>query len=54
MIENGVVLVNEKGLIESVGKAGEVRIPDGTKVLRAKVAIPGLDDAHTVVGLACY
>jgi imidazolonepropionase-like amidohydrolase len=35
-----------------VGLAGEVQIPEGYKVLSAKVVTPGLVDAHSVVGLA--
>lgn len=50
-ITDGVVLI-EAGRIQQVGPAAEVRVPDGTKLLRGKVVTPGLVDAHTVVGLS--
>lgn len=50
-IENGVVLI-EDGKIERVGPAARVAVPDGVMVLEAAVVLPGLIDAHTVVGLA--
>jgi imidazolonepropionase-like amidohydrolase len=50
-IENGVVLV-KGGKIAAVGKAGEVAIPEGVKVLEAKVATPGLVDVRGTVGLS--
>ncbi|MFM7033728.1 MAG: amidohydrolase family protein [Planctomycetia bacterium] len=50
-ITDGVVLI-EAGQIRQVGPATEVRVPDGTRLLRGKVVIPGLVDAHTVVGLS--
>lgn len=46
-IRDGVVLIRE-GKIRSVSKAG--RIPDGYRLLKAKVVTPGLIDAHSVVG----
>ena len=49
-IKDGVVLVRGEK-IEKVGRAGEVEVPAGVKVLRAKVVTPGLIDARTVVGL---
>src|SRR5688500_17051995 len=49
-IENGVIICRD-GKIESVGRAADVQIPADMKVLSAKVATPGLIDAHTVVGL---
>lgn len=48
-LQNGIVLVND-GKIEKVGI--DLNIPDGYKVLEAKVVTPGLIDAHTVVGLS--
>jgi len=47
VIENGIVLV-EGNRIVAVGRAGEVRIPDGahTLDLAGKTIIPGLIDAH--------
>jgi imidazolonepropionase-like amidohydrolase len=51
-IRDGVVLVGRDGRIERVGPAANVRVPDGWRVLTARVVTPGLVDAHTVVGLA--
>jgi imidazolonepropionase-like amidohydrolase len=53
VIQDGVVLVRA-GKIAAVGTAAEVAIPAGTRTLTARVATPGLVDAHTVVGLAGY
>lgn len=50
-IQDGVVVIQE-GKISAVGRAADVEIPDGFKVLKAKVVTPGLVDAHSVVGLA--
>lgn len=50
-ISNGVVWV-EAGKIKAVGSADAIDLPPGIEVLRAKVAIPGLVDARSVVGLA--
>ncbi len=50
VIEDGVLLV--KGdRIAAVGRAGEVRVPDGARVIdaRGKTIIPGLVDAHAHV-----
>ncbi len=52
-IQDGVVLVRG-GKIVAVGPAATVRIPEGVEVLTAKVATPGLVDAHSVVGLSGY
>ena len=50
-ITDGVVIVTD-GRIAEVGPAASVRIPEGYRVLTAKVVTPGLVDAHSVVGLA--
>jgi imidazolonepropionase-like amidohydrolase len=50
-IRDGVVIVRD-GKIAEVGPASRVTIPQGFRVLTAKVVTPGLVDAHTVVGLA--
>ncbi|MEQ8786143.1 MAG: amidohydrolase family protein [Pirellulaceae bacterium] len=50
-IKDAVVVIR-KGKIAAIGKAGDVAIPKGFRVLRAKVVTPGLVDAHSVVGLA--
>ena len=52
-ITNGVVLIKD-GKIEAVGPASSVKIPNGYKVITAKVVTPGLIDAHTVIGLNGY
>ena len=52
-ISDGVVLIRD-GKIERVGPASSVTIPNGFRVLTAKVVTPGLIDAHTVVGIAGY
>lgn len=48
----GVVLVGKDGKVEKVGSPSAVRIPKGYRTLTAKVATPGLVDAHSVVGLS--
>jgi imidazolonepropionase-like amidohydrolase len=50
-IRNGVVLV-KSNKVEAVGPANSVAIPDGYRVLTARVVTPGLIDARTVVGLS--
>jgi len=50
-ISNGVVLLN-KGKIEAVGSANQIKIPSNYRVISAKVVTPGLIDAHSVIGLA--
>ena len=52
-IADGVVIVRD-GRIAAVGPASAIQVPAGFEVLTAKVCIPGLIDAHTVVGLAGY
>ena len=52
-IRDGVVLIAD-GRIRAVGPAGEVLVPEGTRLIRAAVVTPGLIDAHTVVGLSGY
>lgn len=50
-IADGAVLVN-KGKIEKVGPAADVPVPPEMRVIRAKVVMPGLIDAHSTVGLS--
>jgi len=50
-IANGVVVVID-GKITAVGPAASVVIPDGLRRVEAKVVLPGLIDARSVVGLA--
>ncbi len=49
-IANGVVIINERKIV-AVGSADDIEIPEGYRVLEAKVVTPGLIDAHSVVGL---
>jgi imidazolonepropionase-like amidohydrolase len=51
-IENGVVLI-EGGKIKAVGKAGEVAVPRGARIVDAagRVVTPGLVDSHSHLGL---
>lgn len=51
-ITNGVVLIGANGKIEAVGK--DLTIPANYKIVSAKVVVPGLIDAHTVIGLNGY
>jgi imidazolonepropionase-like amidohydrolase len=50
-INDGVVLIRD-GLIERVGSARQVRIPDGYEIFEGMYVTPGLIDARSVVGLA--
>lgn len=50
-IHDGVVLIKDNK-IEAVGSAASITIPEGAKVMKAKVVTPGLIDAHTVIGLS--
>jgi imidazolonepropionase-like amidohydrolase len=52
-ITDGVVVI-EDGIITAVGPASLTVIPEGIRVLRAPVVIPGMVDAHSTVGLAGY
>jgi imidazolonepropionase-like amidohydrolase len=51
-IENGIILI-VGGKIEAVGKAGEVPVPDGARMVDAtgRVVTPGLIDSHSHLGL---
>lgn len=50
-IKDGMVLI-QNGKVARVGKARDIKVPDGFRLLKARVVTPGLIDAHTVVGLA--
>lgn len=50
-IRDGVVVIRD-GKIAAVGPAASTPIPDGFRVLRAKVVTPGLIDAHSTVGVS--
>ncbi|MFN0130354.1 MAG: amidohydrolase family protein [Verrucomicrobiales bacterium] len=51
-LREGVVLCGADGKIQQVGVAADVPIPDGWRILEAEVAVPGLIDARTTVGLS--
>lgn len=50
-IADGVVVVKD-GKIAGVGKASEVNLPDGVKVIEAAVVTPGLVDVRGTVGVS--
>jgi imidazolonepropionase-like amidohydrolase len=50
-IEDGMVIVRD-GKIAAVGRAADLRAPDGFRVLDAAVVTPGLIDAHATAGLS--
>lgn len=52
-ISDGVVLIRGNK-IERVGPASAVAIPSGYQLVQAKIATPGLVDAHGTVGLTGY
>jgi len=51
-ITDGVALCGPDGKIQQVGPAAETRVPDGWRVIQAEVAMPGIIDARTTVGLS--
>jgi imidazolonepropionase-like amidohydrolase len=50
-ISDGMIVVKD-GKISALGSAADIRVPDGYRVLKAQVVLPGLVDAHTTVGLS--
>lgn len=50
-LKNAVVLI-KGGKIEQVLEGAAVKLPEGYRMIEAKVVTPGLIDAHSVVGLA--
>jgi imidazolonepropionase-like amidohydrolase len=50
-IQDALVLV-EHGKLRAIGRAAELAVPTGWRVIEAPVATPGLIDAHSAVGLA--
>ncbi len=50
-LEDGMVIVRD-GKIAAVGRAADVRVPEGYRVLEAAVVTPGLVDARSTVGLS--
>ncbi|MFO0858961.1 MAG: amidohydrolase family protein [Phycisphaerales bacterium] len=51
VIADGVVVIKD-GKIAAVGKASEVALPEGVKVIEAAVVTPGLIDARGTVGVS--
>lgn len=51
VISDGVVLIVD-GKIKAVGPAAGIKIPAGIPIRKAKVATPGLVDAHSTVGFS--
>jgi len=47
----GLVLIRD-GVIEAVGEADGIRVPEGVEIVSVPVATPGLIDVRAVVGLA--
>lgn len=50
-IENGIVIIRD-GKIAAVGKAADVPVPDGVRVLEAAVVTPGLVDVRGTLGVS--
>ncbi len=50
-ITDGVVVINAQGKITAVGPASAITIPDGFEIIECAVAIPGLVDVRSTVGL---
>ena len=49
-IKNAIVLCGPDGKIQAVGT--DIQVPEGYQTITAKVATPGIIDAHTTVGLS--
>jgi imidazolonepropionase-like amidohydrolase len=50
-ITDGIVLIRD-GKIAQVGRAADIAVPEGFRVIEAAVATPGLIDARSTVGLS--
>jgi len=50
-ITDGIIVIQD-GKISAIGRADQISIPEGFKVIEAEVVTPGLIDAHSTVGLA--
>ncbi len=50
-LENGMVVIQD-GRITAIGRADQIAVPQGFRVLEANVATPGLVDAHSTVGFS--
>ncbi len=53
VIEDGVLVIDDKGRISSVGKRGEIDIPEDAEIIEVygKTITPGFVDAHSHLGL---
>ena len=51
-VKDALVLCGPDGKIQAIGPSSEIQIPDGYQILTAKVATPGIIDAHATVGLS--
>lgn len=49
-LQDGIVVI-ENGKISAIGRADQIRVPEGYRTLKAAVVTPGLIDAHATVGL---
>ncbi len=50
-IDNGMIVIQD-GKITAIGRADQISVPPGFRVLEAAVATPGLIDAHSTVGFS--
>lgn len=50
-IQDAIVVI-KAGKVAVIGKAADVKVPEGFEILKAKVVTPGLIDAHTTVGFS--
>lgn len=51
MISDGIVVI-EKGKIKAIGKASDIKLPAGIKIIQGNVAMPGIIDGHSTVGFS--
>ena len=51
-LQDGVVLCGPDGKVQRAGTAAEIPVPDGWPVVQAEVAMPGIIDARTTVGMS--
>jgi imidazolonepropionase-like amidohydrolase len=50
-ITDGIIVIQD-GKITAIGRADQIAVPQGFKLLEAAVVTPGLIDAHSTVGLS--
>jgi imidazolonepropionase-like amidohydrolase len=50
-IKDGIVVIQD-GKISAIGRADQIAVPNGFKILEANVVTPGLIDAHSTVGFS--